>query len=527
MPRFTARKNRRRAFAITCSFVGLLSVGSAETCAQDEEAVGGITSQEMSERSQQLGGSPAMMGREGELLWRRAVETGDCDSLSMAAFLIMVSANRLGESRIPERVLQLESKHPCVISTSALAYSIGVHAALNGNWGQAEPWFQRTVVLAENEPMVYLQNALNALAVAQMNLGEHRRAIATLKRLHQLDRTAFPIESMNTLAYANFLVGNCSDALEWCALGANRIAEISKESGMLPSVYESALVGILLTELEISIALDDKDRAASAFDRINFDGSFDQREINAAAALVLYFQWSELPDLAVVMRNRLQRWAEGVDSHGLEDHLGVNSTLFRELKDAPDSLWQAELMRLADLPFELRGLVRSECGRSMEPAGLVQVEEGRRRWEGYAIVSGLVLLAVFGGVAWAGFHFRRRARLRLKGDAELVSFLDSATERQRRAWFRKDWAAFDAYSELLNRHFPQLEVGLQALMSDWPEVECEVALALAQGQTSKSIAIEQDLTMGRIYTIRRVIRKRLGLKSHVDLDDWLQSHMKS
>lgn len=507
----------------------LLLCGSTLLTAAEEEP-GGIRSEDMSQRLQSFGPSLSAMGREGERLWAWAEAAKNCDSLKMAAFLLMVSANRLGDSTLPDKVHSLETEHNCQITSSALSYAFGVNGALSGDWVQANHWFRRSVALAQDEPIRYLQNALNALAVTQMRMQQHQKAIVTLEALHGLDQTAFPIESMNTLAYANFLVGNCMNALEWCDLGRERIRELANNPEVLPAAYESALVGLLLTEMEVGLVTEDHPRVETAFDQINFDGAFDQREINAVGTLTLYFQWANLPDLALVFRNRLQQWTAGIEPAVLEDHLGVNSSLFGAADSLSDLQWQQQLVRLSSLPLHLRGLPRTACAQPDTPDtrdNLANAHAQLHRWKGWATAAGLLLLPFSWMTAVAWRQMRRLSRCSAFSEEELLAILEQQAGKpaSARSVFPKNRLAYKAFAELSSRHFPELNSDLASIMAEWPEGERIVALALAKGETSKSIAIRENLNMSRVYSIRRSIRKKLNLSSQVALDDWLKSRM--
>lgn len=504
--------------------LGLATVALNARCAEPPP---GPTSEELAARALGLGQSPHLMGDEGQRLWHWAQTANDCDSLNMAAFLIVESSNQVGNSAATAQALALEGAFHCPVNSGALAYSFGANAALNGDWERAEFWFQRSVHLAKEDPPYFLQNALNALSVSHMNTGKPNLAIQTLETLHAMGDQHFPLEGFNSLAHANYLVGNCADALEWCGLGKDRVAAVVHAPGVNPVNIGGAENALLLTELEVCMAMGDTARARAAFTSIDFNRSFHQREVAAVALLTAYFQWIGNDQLASLFRPRLQALVAGASHGTMNDHLGLNTELYAAHTGMGDAAWREHLLLLGRTPHYLRGLPRMDCGPV--PTGLEtsKLKREERTWR--RIAFALVGTAVAWGVAV--FVHRRRelalAEQQRMSDREVLMQLDRMVPLTTKPTAAKRKLAARAFTDLMDKHFPAPHSSLQRLIQDWPLEEQDVAICLAKGLKTNEIAIHSGASMNRIYTTRRSIRRRLQLPSNVVLEDWLQTQHRS
>lgn len=486
-----------------------------------------MSSEQLAARALASGQSPHVMGQQGRELWDWALESNNCDSLKMAAFLILESSNQIGNSPATESALAIESEFSCPVTSGALAYSLGANAALNGDWVRAAFWFDRSAGLAKNEPAFFLKNVLNALSVAQMSTGRHLRAIQTLEELYNLGPEGFPLEGYNSIAYANYLVANCEGALEWCRLGNKRIAETLADESISVVDVRRAATGIQLTELEVCIAMGDAVRAAQVFNALDFNSNFDQRELAAAGLLTVYFQSTGQLELASMFRPRLQQWADKSSIDVLEDGLGVNSRLYSsEGKALSEEMWRERLMSLAETPLVMRGLPGAGCASVSEASQMDRLSQAELTWRVAGLISFLSTL-----IAMTVYLILRRRRremeeLQSEGEQEIIARLDRLAKQWASSLSRRRYAA-QAFALLVKRHFPEERTGLEEIVQDWPQLERDVVNLLSSGLKTNEVAIQLGLSMTRVYAVRRAVRKRLKLPSHVVLEAWLEARKRS
>lgn len=482
-------------------------------------------SQQMSSRSHACDYNPAKLTRKGLELWRANEGSHNCDSLQMAVYLLLESSNVLGEGKLPAELIDLEIAHACSVDAYALAYSLGYSAILRNELETAAIWYEKCLNLAEYEPEAYTESALQALAVVHMRLGNRQKALVCLEQAYALNPAPNNVEGINTLAYINYYQGDCQTALQWTAIGHARIAELRQDKRVPPVMYEATRQALMLTELGVYIALGDTLQAQSTLEQLDLKGDFTQRELAAAATLLAYLQWIEDPDFALTFRPQIETWTSSADEGSLRSFLGVNARLIQQQATLSDADWVKELFALGQIPLPLRGLLSGHCACEVDEAltGLAPFARSKRRWmllmAFFAALTGSGLIVLWQQRKWevAGQKWSHRSAqdcLRLLADRA-----DSATQHTFR-WSR-DFDAVIALNNLLERNTsPRLSLA-EVDMEAWSEDEKRVFEALRAGHRSNEVAQMLNMSMNRIYKIRRALRSKLNLARHISLDDWL------
>lgn len=500
----------------------LLIAGAAHA----QDAASESLSQQMSARSHACDYKPVKLAREGLDLWRANAASHDCDSLQMAVYLLLESSNVLGEGKLPEELIDLEIRHACSIDAYALAYSLGYSAILRNELETAAIWFEKCLNLAASEPEPYMESALQALAVVHMRLGNRPDAMACLEQAYALNPAPNNVEGINTLAYINYYEGDCQTALQWTAIGHARIAELRLDERVPPIMYEASEQALILTELGVYIALGDTLEARSTLEQLDLQGNFTQRELAAAATLLAYLQWLGDPDFALTFRPQIEAWTAAADEGNLRSYLGINARLVQQRTELGDTAWVQELFTLGQAPLPLRGLLSGHCACEVSAdavAGKEQFAGSKRHWMGltalFAALTGAGMVALWRLRKWqvAGQKWSQRS------PQDCLRFLTDCAESAppRTARWTRNFDAVIALNTLLKRNQPPRLMLAELDMTAWSEDEKRVFEALRAGQRTNEIAQSLHLSMNRIYKIRRALRSKLNLASHISLDDWL------
>ncbi len=438
--------------------------------------------------------NPVNFQLRGEQLHRVGVELGNCDSLLVGEFLMRQAAATMGHAF--DESYRVDS---CVVKGSPLLFVLGFAHYNNDELEEAEHWWRLAAEAAEHESPVQLKAMLQALGVALLDQRKYQEALYVFEQAHSAQPENINPTEMNNLAYVSYVVGQCSDAVSWTELALEKIELLMSTTPEQGTVFINERNAILLTQLLAFMRMGDLEQAAGVVQAIRLPGPFDQRELAAAWSLSLYAQWADRKDWFRVVRPHLMALLEGASPDEIGMTLGANAALF-------EANWEEDWDRLRAIPVVFRGGMDLPCKSDASDAESPRAS-GAGWWQG-ALAALFILALVFA----LRMHLDLKS-LREVRDAPQAS-LESAVDE---AILHKDrWSkairnrAVVALGELMRR---RLTKSLDTIpeFQQWSPVEQAVALGVANGEHTKSIAARLGVSVSHVYKVRHGLRNALEL----------------
>ena len=454
--------------------------------------------------SQKLEFDPVRMQLYGFALRSKNDMGGPCDSLLLAEYLISLAANALGTS-YDNRVLSED--FPCEIEGSVIWTNLGIAAFEQKNFEDAAAYFKQAFDAAQHESKPAIQYTGQNLGSTFIHLMEYKSALETFQAAYDANPKIQNPTHSNNLAYANYLIGNSEESLKWTKLSRAELSRLKSENPFIATQFESEWNASLITDLLTALYLEDEEIAKIAIDQMNFQGTFEGREAIAVSALTMWAQWKNDFDWFKNLHGFFENLLLEVPTADRYSVMGLNAQLFAE--EDIERIW-AEVrlvpieMRGGFRPFQDSGYQILTTSREVFPADLFSI---------------IALLVLAGSSAWLLIEWTRQrqwSELSNRGSKVLQAEVEEALSGGSQ---QRGLIAFEALLRQERMH----QLSKRDVFAEFSDLERSVALGLAAGEHTKSIAMRLNLSLSAIYKIRSQLRNRLGLHSNESLDRWLRS----
>ncbi len=436
----------------------------------------------------------------------------ECDSLLLVEFLLRNSANLLGTEWPP---LDFELPQVCNRVPSPLLFVRGVTAFRDGEHEMASNWFRKAAEVGATESVINQQQALQALGATLTHLNRYREALAAFQAAFDLDpETLNPIE-FNNFAFANLVIGRCTEAIDWCNLALEEIAKAVKEDDPFVEYLLSERNAVLLTRLYAEIQQGDETACERTLAEIELQGTWNGRELAAACALTNHALWTNDPERFAAIRPVLLTWLESESHSDALMSLGASCALFESSSQAD---WRGVWDRVREVPAVFRGAPGAPC-EATEFQAVARRPIPFAAWAMWGLLLGTLGAATYGVVLWK----RRRQLVALDGlnASAWEGHVEAALLKKGKASPMERMLALRALRNLAHQEW-FLDQIHSAQIQQWPPLEQHVARQLAAGVHTKAIAQELGISVSTVYKTRHAIRTRLDLKPNDSLRKRLQ-----
>lgn len=451
--------------------------------------------------------------RARAMLSRADVQT-NCDSLYLVEHLLRFSSTALNTPWPPDGFAPSPA---CDAPPSPLIYLRAVGAYQTNRFPEAEALFREAASTAQREGVKALEYlSLQAVGATLTQISRYEEAVAVFLEAYELVPEAINLISLNNLAMAHLLAGQCAEAISWSNVAIERF-ELGKEGVIQHGTYNDLSKNVLLlTRLQAEQNLGDLEACRQTFREINLKGEWSGRETAAIATLTEYLQWSNDVDRFAIIRPLLDRMASEVEASELIEATGANYQLFSPWSD--EGTWQAKWQELRDVPDAFRGGLGIPCN-SVEKAslavGATQRTANKQGW----IVLTLCLLMVVAGTYLALLLRNAMAWQALKASSpdDMREALEGILANEAAWTWRERFLALksvECLAEEESKTLQQTDIDPSA----WTQIEQDVAARLAHGEHTKAIAQQLNVSLSAVYKARHTLRARFNLQPQESLE---------
>ncbi len=444
----------------------------------------------------------------------RADVRSNCDSLHLVEHLLRFSSTMLESAWPPEGFVPSPK---CPNPPSPLVYLRGVNEYKNNRLEEALVLFRQAAETAQREGVKELEYlSLQAVGAALTELSRFKEAVEVFLKAYDLVPESTNIISLNNLAYAHLLAGQCKKAISWANLALDRLElgnDGALENGNVNNLSRNV---VLLTRLQAQQNVGDATACMLTFRAIDLKGEWNGREAAALATLTDYLQWQGDAERFSIIRPMLDRMASAMSPAELIEATGVNYRLFSPWSD--EANWRAAWDELLTVPDVFRGGLGIPC--ASDPEDFIEVgstfQAATKRTWGILTLGLLIILAG----AYLAWHLRNRSAwraLRASPPDELRLALEGFLSEGQTRTRRNRFLALKSIEHLAGIEAAEAQQPTVDL-EEWTSIEQDVAAGLAKGEHTKAIAQRLNISLSAVYKARHALRARFNLQAHESLE---------